>query len=105
MMTTASSSSTTIIGTGTITSKTHLVTAVTPDPLYKQPDIDNDDGVEWDTGVGAGIDTTTTTSGDAENSKVDLTDNRPNVQQFLPLLRVLGKGSFGKVRIDCVITF
>ena len=36
----------------------------------------NDDGVEWDTGQ----------------------STTPNVEQFMPLLRVLGKGSFGKVR-------
>ncbi len=51
-----------------------------PDQAVTDDEIDNendDDGVEWDTG-------TTTT---------------PNVEQFMPLLRVLGKGSFGKVRM------
>jgi hypothetical protein len=38
-----------------------------------------DDGLEWDTG--------------AQQDVV----SKPNVQMFLPLLRVLGKGSFGKV--------
>ena len=38
-----------------------------------------DDGLEWDTGVQQGV------------------TQKPNVQMFLPLLRVLGKGSFGKV--------
>lgn len=40
-----------------------------------------DDGVEWDTGA-----------------QQDLA-SKPNVQMFLPLLRVLGKGSFGKVSV------
>jgi len=45
-----------------------------------------DDGVEWDTGANQ-----------------DLT-TKPNVQMFLPLLRVLGKGSFGKVcSADCLL--
>jgi hypothetical protein len=39
----------------------------------------SDDGIEWDTG--------------AQQDVV----SKPNVQMFLPLLRVLGKGSFGKV--------
>eukprot|EP00531_Pseudo-nitzschia_arenysensis_P009386 CAMPEP_0116144498 /NCGR_PEP_ID=MMETSP0329-20121206/16039_1 /TAXON_ID=697910 /ORGANISM="Pseudo-nitzschia arenysensis, Strain B593" /LENGTH=758 /DNA_ID=CAMNT_0003639935 /DNA_START=307 /DNA_END=2579 /DNA_ORIENTATION=- len=49
-----------------------------PDQTVTDDEIENendDDGVEWDTGK-------TTT---------------PNVEQFMPLLRVLGKGSFGKV--------
>jgi hypothetical protein len=41
--------------------------------------IAEDDGVEWDTG-----------------QLVD--DAKPEIQMFLPMLRVLGKGSFGKVR-------
>jgi ribosomal protein L12E/L44/L45/RPP1/RPP2 len=40
----------------------------------------DDDGVEWDTGAQQEL------------------SAKPNVQMFLPLLRVLGKGSFGKVR-------
>lgn len=40
-----------------------------------------DDGVEWDTGAQQELAT------------------KPNVQMFLPLLRVLGKGSFGKVSL------
>ena len=67
--------------------------AVTPGPLGKTPpkpkstdhaviddEINNandDDGVEWDTGKATSL----------------------NVEQFMPLLRVLGKGSFGKVRM------
>ena len=39
--------------------------------------VSDEDGLEWDTGY--------------EESK-------PNVQMFMPMLRVLGKGSFGKVR-------
>lgn len=54
--------------------KAHLVTA-TPEPGVE-------DGVEWDTGVAAL---------DAPGYE------KPNMQMFLPLLRVLGKGSFGKV--------
>jgi hypothetical protein len=54
--------------------KTHLVTA-TPEQGTAE------DGVEWDTGV-------FTPGEDYE---------KPNVHMFLPLLRVLGKGSFGKV--------
>ena len=60
------------------TSKAHLVTA-TPEPGAE-------DGVEWDTGVAA--------PGVPDYEK-------PNMQMFLPLLRVLGKGSFGKVRTHC----
>lgn len=57
--------------------KAHLVTA-TPE----QPGME--DGVEWDTGV-------------VPPDSLDY--EKPNVQMFLPLLRVLGKGSFGKVSI------
>ena len=45
------------------------------------------DGLEWDTGTGLDVIT-------QQVSKYE----RPNIQMFLPLLRVLGKGSFGKVR-------
>eukprot|EP00934_Nitzschia_sp_Nitz4_P001253 Nitzschia sp. Nitz4//scaffold1_size375055//207372//209583//NITZ4_000283-RA/size375055-augustus-gene-0.679-mRNA-1//1//CDS//3329541066//1253//frame0 len=55
--------------------KAHLVTA-TPD----HPGV-VEDGVEWDTGV-------------VPPESLDY--EKPNVQMFLPLLRVLGKGSFGK---------
>jgi hypothetical protein len=54
--------------------KVHLVTATPEQGL-------GEDGVEWDTGV---------YTQDHEHEK-------PNMQMFLPLLRVLGKGSFGKV--------
>merc|ERR1719491_1818054 len=87
----------------TTTTKTRLVTAI-PDPSIiqqqqkqqqQQHDIDDedeDDGVEWDTGI-LGVNDTT----GVEDDGTDLDDTRPTVQQFLPLLRVLGKGSFGKV--------
>ena len=43
-----------------------------------------DDGIEWDTGAQQDV------------------ASKPNVQMFLPLLRVLGKGSFGKVSpVNC----
>jgi hypothetical protein len=73
------------------TTKSHLVTAtpeqdgaITTDTATARPvnvRQDSEDGLEWDTGALA-------TSEE---------DDRPNVQMFLPLLRVLGKGSFGKV--------
>lgn len=44
----------------------------------------DDDGLEWDTGDQA-------------------EDARPNVQMFMPMLRVLGKGSFGKVGYEKLI--
>jgi len=73
--------------------KAHLVTATPEDQrknqqqLLQQPQLhvpvsDADDGVEWDSGAMQG-------AGDPHE--------KPNVQMFLPLLRVLGKGSFGKV--------
>ena len=59
--------------------KSHLVSndggAMAPSSSLTGPD-----GVEWDTGVPQGA-----------------PQEKPNVQMFLPLLRVLGKGSFGKV--------
>jgi hypothetical protein len=74
--------------TTTHTTKSHLVTA-TPEqesavtiptrPATKRQD--SEDGLEWDTGALA----------------TEEEDDKPNVQMFLPLLRVLGKGSFGKV--------
>ncbi|CAB9520820.1 RAC family serine/threonine-protein kinase homolog [Seminavis robusta] len=48
-------------------------------PVKNDPAIIPDDGLEWDTGTQQDVVT------------------KPNVQMFLPLLRVLGKGSFGKV--------
>ena len=74
---------------------------VTPDAVYDAPasptrtqpmlqsapnspnviPLSDDEGIEWDTGF---------------------EDSKPNVQMFLPMLRVLGKGSFGKVRYFCV---
>ncbi len=61
----------------TVAQKVHLVTAT--------PEQGVEDGVEWDTGAIP-----------SESSDYD----KPNVQMFLPLLRVLGKGSFGKVKKD-----
>jgi hypothetical protein len=71
--------------------KAHLVTATPEDQRQQQTQqqqlpssqADADDGVEWDSGAMLG-------AGDPHE--------KPNVQMFLPLLRVLGKGSFGKVR-------
>ena len=63
-------------------------------PQSSQPvtdDENDDDGMEWDTGA-AGNDAGLPADGELEDTSV------PNVKQFLPLLRVLGKGSFGKVR-------
>lgn len=75
---------------------------VTPDAVYDAPSspknqqrsfiesapsspnvvpVSDDDAVEWDTGHQA-------------------EDAKPNVTMFLPMLRVLGKGSFGKVRYN-----
>jgi len=104
---TAAVEATTTTTPGTITmtpttTKTRLVTAI-PDPSIQQQqkkqqqqhdidDEDEDDGVEWDTGI-LGVNDTT----GVEDDGTDLDDTRPTVQQFLPLLRVLGKGSFGKV--------
>lgn len=57
----------------------HL-TASTSDsvPQQQKSQLSVEDGVEWDTGAQISLE-------------------KPNVQMFLPLLRVLGKGSFGKV--------
>lgn len=62
---------------------------VTPEPssIEATPGIipavieDDDDGLNWDT--------------DVVTDTIDA--NKPNMQMFLPMLRVLGKGSFGKV--------
>ena len=69
-------------------SKAHLVTAtpgISPMTPQEQPRTDDEDGVEWDTGI-------------SPQKVADGQLDKPNVEQFLPLLRVLGKGSFGKVR-------
>lgn len=63
--------------TSTPPQKPHVVTEESIDQLKPVPD----DGVEWDTG-------------DPLEAPLD----KPKVEMFLPLLRVLGKGSFGKVR-------
>lgn len=44
---------------------------------------ESEDGLEWDTNTGA---------------EPTSDEEKPNMQMFLPMLRVLGKGSFGKVR-------
>jgi hypothetical protein len=52
-----------------------------------------DDGLEWDTNV---------------HGVEEVGNLKPNVQMFLPMLRVLGKGSFGKVRYmtrECAIAW
>lgn len=54
--------------------RSHLVTPIRDDRRSV-----SDDGLEWDTGIQQDI------------------ASKPNVQMFMPLLRVLGKGSFGKV--------
>jgi hypothetical protein len=67
--------------------KAHLVTATPDTPSLPLPPLTvaaDDDGVEWDTGM---------QQGDTQQGLSE----KPNVEQFLPLLRVLGKGSFGKV--------
>ncbi|KAG7338333.1 serine/threonine protein kinase [Nitzschia inconspicua] len=74
------------------TQKAHLVTATPELPItaatavhQRQPQqTTDDDGVEWDTGM-------------QQSSDGQILSEKPNVEQFLPLLRVLGKGSFGKV--------
>ena len=84
------------VSTPTSDSKPHFVT---PDTVYDAPASpkhqqravvnsapnspnyipeSDDDALEWDTGHD---------------------DSKPNMQMFMPMLRVLGKGSFGKVRI------
>lgn len=61
-------------------------------------DENDDDGVEWDTG--AASDAVLPADGELDDTST------PNVKQFLPLLRVLGKGSFGKVgRVSCDLVF
>ncbi|KAG7351852.1 serine/threonine protein kinase [Nitzschia inconspicua] len=74
------------------TQKAHLVTATPELPIrqhqqqqQRPQQTTDDDGVEWDTGMQQ--------SGDGQI----ILSEKPNVEQFLPLLRVLGKGSFGKV--------
>jgi hypothetical protein len=66
----------------------------TGDLLHEPAIVVDENGMEqWDL--------TGTASGGAR-----VTDNlSPNVQMFLPMLRVLGKGSFGKVRIVLYICF
>ena len=64
-----------------------LPTNLKPQPT-KQPSAksvtDDEEGLEWDTLAGTG-------------PTQPPVYEKPNVQMFLPLLRVLGKGSFGKV--------
>jgi hypothetical protein len=53
----------------------------TPPRAPRPAIVEQDDGLEWDTAAG------TVPS-----------EEKPNIQMFMPMLRVLGKGSFGKVR-------
>jgi hypothetical protein len=79
-----------------ISTKAHLVTATPEMPhppsgaanpvVVDNDNNDDDDGVEWDTGM--------VPSGQEGEGMMS---DKPSVEQFLPLLRVLGKGSFGKV--------
>ena len=66
-------------------------------PIKATPNVtddeNDDDGVEWDTGA-TGNNAVLPAEGELDDT------NTPNVKHFLPLLRVLGKGSFGKVRDD-----
>jgi hypothetical protein len=61
----------------------HLVTATPESDKHPLQRVDTTDDVVWDTGL----------------MKGQPPQDKPNVQMFLPLLRVLGKGSFGKVRL------
>lgn len=63
--------------------KAHLVTATPESDKRPLQRVDTTDGAVWDTGLMQG----------------QPSQDKPNVQMFLPLLRVLGKGSFGKVRL------
>lgn len=68
------------------------IPAVTPpeistlpvEPTLIEPEADNDE-VEWDTAE--------------EREEEEDGDDKPRVEMFLPMLRVLGKGSFGKVSL------
>ena len=75
------------MGPGLVDAKNRVAPPmVTPETQHKPHLVTGgavEDGVEWDTGaIAAGTDY-----------------EKPNVQMFLPLLRVLGKGSFGKVSL------
>jgi hypothetical protein len=61
--------------------KAHLVTATPESDSHPSQHGPNAHGATWDTAI-------------IHEGK---TEDKPNVQMFLPLLRVLGKGSFGKV--------
>jgi hypothetical protein len=63
--------------------KAHLVTATPESDKRPLQRVETTDGAVWDTGLMHG----------------QALQDKPNVQMFLPLLRVLGKGSFGKVRL------
>jgi hypothetical protein len=73
--------------------KAHLVTATPETPGTSIP-VTDDDGVEWDTGMTSQLQQLQ----QQEGKDILVLTEKPNVEQFLPLLRVLGKGSFGKVR-------
>jgi hypothetical protein len=59
----------------------HQQQQMTVNQIQQQYVVIDDDGIEWDSGV---------------NQCPERAD-KPNVKMFLPMLRVLGKGSFGKV--------
>ena len=58
-----------------------VTNVVSAKPLQFQQKGD-DDGLEWDTAVPKSEE-----------------ERKPDVQMFMPMLRVLGKGSFGKVSV------
>jgi hypothetical protein len=70
------------------------VTATPETPGASIP-VTDDDGVEWDTGMTSQLQQL---QQQEEGQGISVLTEKPNVEQFLPLLRVLGKGSFGKVR-------
>lgn len=67
--------------------KAHLVTATPENDVYPPQRLAGEDGGNWSTGIVQG----------------QPPGDKPNVQMFLPLLRVLGKGSFGKVGPSTVL--
>ena len=69
--------------------KAHLVTATPESDIHPPHRVPVEHGVDWDTGIVPG----------------EATQDKPNVQMFLPLLRVLGKGSFGKVGFRSPLVF
>jgi len=68
-------------------SRANVVTPVKAAPLRAGDRQISDDALEWDTGA-----------------QQDIT-SKPNIEMFMPLLRVLGKGSFGKVSSAVAFVF